>query len=146
MYFFVSFRFRLKIPTITYRDMLPLRASNRGWESQTESKGFFYLITVYSHKTQFQPQAIRAAKQTFSNFRAACRLPLLSFPLPLKRGSAILWHGLNKSDKYHTSGLWRVLLSNPLDCCQRTKLVRDSNTLQFRSKTQCPHPLKCGRF
>jgi hypothetical protein len=65
---------------------------------------------------------------------------MLIVPLPLKRGSAILLHGLNKSDEYHTSGLWRVLSRNPLDCCQRTKLVRDSNTLQFRSKTQCPHP------
>jgi hypothetical protein len=33
--------------------------------TQTESKGNFCLITVYSHKTLFQPQAIRAKKQTF---------------------------------------------------------------------------------
>jgi hypothetical protein len=34
---------------------------------QTESKGNFCLITVYSHKTFPQPQAIRAKKQTFTN-------------------------------------------------------------------------------
>jgi hypothetical protein len=39
----------------------------RGWGIQTESKGNFCLITVYSHKTLFQPQALRAKKQTFSN-------------------------------------------------------------------------------
>jgi hypothetical protein len=34
---------------------------------QTESKGNFCLITVYNHKTLFQPQAIPAKRQTFSN-------------------------------------------------------------------------------
>jgi hypothetical protein len=34
---------------------------------QTESKGNFCLITVYNHKTLFQPQNFRAKKQTFSN-------------------------------------------------------------------------------
>jgi hypothetical protein len=34
---------------------------------QTESKGNFCLITVYSHKTLSQPQNFRAEKQTFSN-------------------------------------------------------------------------------
>jgi hypothetical protein len=34
---------------------------------QTESKGNFCLITVYSHKNFLQPQNTRARKQTFSN-------------------------------------------------------------------------------
>jgi hypothetical protein len=34
---------------------------------QTESKGNFCLITVYTHKNVPQPQNIRAKKQTFSN-------------------------------------------------------------------------------
>jgi hypothetical protein len=42
---------------------------------QTESKGNFCLITVYTHKTFPQPQNTRAKKQTFSNESA---LPLRS--------------------------------------------------------------------
>jgi hypothetical protein len=34
---------------------------------QTESKGNFCLITVYSHKTFSQPQNVRVKRQTFSN-------------------------------------------------------------------------------
>jgi hypothetical protein len=37
---------------------------------QTESKGNFCLMTLYSHKSLFQPQALHAKKQTFSN--SAC--------------------------------------------------------------------------
>jgi hypothetical protein len=41
---------------------------------QTESKGNFCLITVYSHKTLFQLQATGVKKQTFSNLRFLCAL------------------------------------------------------------------------
>jgi hypothetical protein len=38
-----------------------------GMGIQTESKGNFCLIIIYAHKTSFQPRAIHAKKQTFSN-------------------------------------------------------------------------------
>jgi hypothetical protein len=57
---------------------------------QTESKENFCLITVYSHKTFFQPQAIRAKKQTFSNYFA---------PFPCEAGE-----GLGMGDKVTSRG------------------------------------------
>jgi hypothetical protein len=51
---------------------------------QTESKGNFCLMTLYSHKTVFQPQAISAKKQTFSN-SACLSLRAVKLPLPAKR-------------------------------------------------------------
>jgi hypothetical protein len=57
--FFDFIRLRLKNRLFTYHDCLFI--------SQTESKGNFHSMTLYSHKTLFQPQAIRAKKQTFSN-------------------------------------------------------------------------------
>jgi hypothetical protein len=58
-------RFRLKNSPITYHGVLSLRAADPVF--QTESKGNFCLMTLYGHKTLFQPQALRAKKQTFSN-------------------------------------------------------------------------------
>jgi hypothetical protein len=55
------------------------RAGDGGcFHSQTESKGNFCLITVYSHKTFPQPQALLAKKQTFSNKSLHCSLSLRS--------------------------------------------------------------------
>jgi hypothetical protein len=62
---------------------LPLRSGGRVGDGgcshlpQTESKGNFCLITVYSHKNFLQPQNYRARKQTFSNFCPKMLLPRL---------------------------------------------------------------------
>jgi hypothetical protein len=47
---------------------------------QTESKGNFESMSLYRHIARFQPQAIRAKKQTFSN-SACCHFA------PPKRGT-----------------------------------------------------------
>jgi hypothetical protein len=59
---FAAFRYSLFFFVFELRACLSLARSR-----QTESKGNFCLMTLYSHKTFFQPQAIRAKKQTFSN-------------------------------------------------------------------------------
>jgi hypothetical protein len=69
-HFFAFFRTCLKNPCITYHGCLP--------NFQTESKGNFESMSLYRHKTLFQPQAIRAKKQTFSNSDCCKCSPLYS--------------------------------------------------------------------
>jgi hypothetical protein len=65
----VTSRHRHKTPCTVGTASMP-SAGDGGYfapPTQTESKGNFCLITVYSHIALFQPQALRAKKQTFTN-------------------------------------------------------------------------------
>jgi hypothetical protein len=76
--------------------------------SLTESKGNFCLITVYSHKTLFQPQAIPAKTQTFPNF-----------PLLLCFSDLSSCFGFSLAATY---AFWRKLLGVRPRCCLNTRL------------------------
>jgi hypothetical protein len=84
LYFFAFlcfFRICLKNPFITYHDGLRI--------FQTRFKGNFESMTLYSHMALFQPQAIRAKKQTFPNYLAYS-------PLHLEKGGVL---SLRAADK-----------------------------------------------
>jgi hypothetical protein len=121
--FFDYFRFSLKKFLITYHDCLR--------DFQTKSKGNFHSMTLYSHKTLFQPQAIRAKKQTFSN--ATCR------HFARSRGGLLSLHASERVESYKPNPK-RILFK-----CRYTDTKRRAVTSRRRKALFQPQAIRAKK-